>query len=138
MLNFEPNYWYVYIIRNKKIDWLYIGLHHQVSNKAYSNSSNSVLLKEAIDSGNTDEYIVWKGKNAEKAAALETYLINLAKTNMYNLYNKNSGGGFKGGARPKILTPEDYNVGENIIVHKIFPKSIEDDNEQEKIGRAHV
>ena len=58
MLNFEPNYWYVYIIRNKKIDWLYIGLHHQVSNKAYSNSSNSVLLKEAIDSGNTDEYIV--------------------------------------------------------------------------------
>ena len=74
MLNFEPNYWYVYLIRNTKTDSLYIGLHHQVSNKAYSNSSSSVLLKEAIDSGNTAEYIVWKGKNAEKAAALETYL----------------------------------------------------------------
>ena len=131
MLNFEPNYWYVYIIRNTKSDWLYIGLHHQVSNKSYSNSSGSVLLKEAIDTGNTNEYIVWKGKNAEKAAALETYLINLAKENLYDVYNNNSGGGFKGGARSKILTPEDYNIGENIIINKIYPKPIDDDNEQE-------
>ena len=131
MLNFEPNYWYVYIIRNNVTDWLYIGLHHQTSNKAYSNSSSSILLQEAIESGNTSEYIVWKGKNAEKAAALETYLINLAKENLYTVYNKNSGGGYKGGVNPKILTPEDYNVGENIIVHKIYPKSINDDDEVE-------
>jgi hypothetical protein len=131
MLNFEPNYWYVYLIRNTKTDSIYIGLHHQVSNKAYSNSSNSVLLKEAIDSGNTAEYIVWKGKNAEKAAALETYLINLAKEHQYHLYNKNSGGGHKGGARPTILTPEDYNIGENIIIRKLYPKSIETDDEEE-------
>ena len=131
MLNFEPNYWYVYIIRNTKTESLYIGLHHQVSNKSYSNSSSSVLLKEAIDSGIAAEYIVWKGKNAEKAAALETYLINLAKEHQYHVYNKNSGGGHKGGARPNILTPEDYNLGENIIVRKLYPKSIETDNEEE-------
>ena len=147
MLNFEPNNWYVYIICNNKTNWLYIGLHHQVGNKAYSNSSSSVLLKEAIENGNTSEYIVWKGKNSEKAAALETYLINLAKTNLYNLYNNNSGGGFKGGARPSILTAEDCNVGQNIILHKIYPKSVSDDDEFEinlklrklaEIGRAHV
>jgi predicted GIY-YIG superfamily endonuclease len=131
MLNFEPNYWYVYIIRNTKTDWLYIGLHHQSSNKQYTHSSSSVMLQEAIDSGYTKDYVVWKGKNAEKAAALETYLINLAKQNMYNVYNNNSGGGHKGGARPNILTPEDYNIGENIIVHKIYPKSISADNERE-------
>ena len=131
MLNFEPNNWYVYIICNNKTNWLYIGLHHQVGNKSYSNSSSSILLKEAIENGNTSEYIVWKGKNAEKAAALETYLINLAKTNLYNLYNNNSGGGFKGGARPSILTAEDCNVGQNIILHKIYPKSVSDDDEFE-------
>ncbi len=131
MLNFEPNYWYVYIIRNNVTDWLYVGLHHQVSNKAYSNSSDSVVLKEAIETGKTSEYIVWKGKNAEKAAALETYLINLAKTNGRNVYNKNSGGGFKGGADPKILNPEDYMTGENIIVHKMYPVPMIDDNEEE-------
>ena len=131
MLNFEPNYWYVYVIRNTKTDWLYIGLHHQSSNKQYTHSSSSVMLQEAIDSGYTKDYIVWKGKNAEKAAALETYLINLAKQNMYNVYNNNSGGGHKGGARPKILTPEDYNIGENIIIHKIYPKSISADDEME-------
>jgi len=131
MLNFEPNYWYVYVIRNNVTEWLYIGLHHQVSNKAYSNSSDSVVLKEAIESGKTSDHIVWKGKNAEKAAALETYLINLAKTNGRNVYNKNSGGGYKGGANPKILTPEDYMIGENIIIHKIYPKTVSDDNELE-------
>ncbi|QMP83875.1 MAG: hypothetical protein [Caudoviricetes sp.] len=131
MLNFEPNYWYVYIIRNNVTDWLYVGLHHQVSNKAYSNSSDSVVLKEAIETGKTSEYIVWKGKNAEKAAALETYLINLAKTNGRNVYNKNSGGGFKGGANPKTLTADDVMTGENIIIHKMYPKSVSDDNEHE-------
>lgn len=122
MINFEPNYWYVYIIRNVKNEWLYIGLHHQTTNKTYSNSSNSVLLQEAIDTGNVSYYTVWKGKNSEKAAALETYLINLAKNNNYSVYNRNSGGGYKGGARPKILTNEDCNMGENIILHKIYPK----------------
>lgn len=135
MLNFEPNYWYVYIIRNVKTDWLYIGLHHQVNNKEYSNSSSSVMLQEAIDSGFTEDYIVWKGKNSEKAAALETYLINLAKSSMYNLYNKNSGGGYKGGARPNILTPEDYNIGENVILHKIYPKSSSSEDEAEVNAR---
>lgn len=129
MLNFEPNYWYVYIIRNNKTNWLYIGLHHQTNNKEYSNSSSSLMLQEAIDSGFTEDYIVWKGKNSEKAAALETYLINLAKSNLINLYNNNSGGGHKGGARPSILTPEDYNIGENIILHNIYPKSVSSDNE---------
>lgn len=128
MINFEPNYWYVYIIRNNSTDWLYIGLHHQVGNKAYSNSSDSVVLKEAIETGKTSNYVVWKGKNAEKAAALETYLINLAKSSGRNVYNKNSGGGFKGGADPKILTPEDYMTGENIIVHKMYPRTISLDN----------
>ena len=131
MLNFEPNNWYVYIIHNNRTNWLYVGLHHQVGNKAYSNSSSSILLKEAIEKGNTSEYIVWKGKNSEKAAALETYLINLAKNNLYNLYNNNSGGGHKGGARPGILTPEDCNIGENIILHQVFPKSISNVDEYE-------
>lgn len=138
MLNFEPNYWYVYIIRNDVTDWLYIGLHHQVGNKAYSNSSDSVVLKEAIETGKTSDYIVWKGKNAEKAAALETYLINLAKDNGCYVYNKNSGGGYKGGANPKILTPEDYMTGENIILHKMYPKSVSDDNEQEMNARLRL
>lgn len=131
MINFEPNYWYVYVIRNNITDWLYIGLHHQINNKAYSNSSDSIILKEAIEAGKTSDYVVWKGKNAEKAAALETYLINLAKANGRNLYNKNSGGGFKGGADPKILTPEDYMTGENIIVHKMYPSPMVEDNEEE-------
>jgi predicted GIY-YIG superfamily endonuclease len=130
MLNFVPNNWYVYIIRNNKTNWLYIGLHHQVGNKPYSNSSSSVLLQEAIDAGDTSEYIVWKGKNSEKAAALETYLINLAKSNMRKIYNKNSGGGHKGGARPSVLTPEDYYIGENIILHEIYPKSVSSDDEE--------
>ena len=129
MLNFEPNYWYVYIIKNDVSGWLYIGLHHQVSNKSYSNSSSSVLLKEAIDSGITSEYIVWKGKNAEKAAALETHLINLAKTYNYDLYNMNCGGGYKGGARPEILTSEDCNLGENFIIYKNIPKPVYNDDE---------
>jgi len=131
MINFEPNYWYVYVIRNNVSDWLYVGLHHQVNNKPYNNSSDSVVLQEAIESGKASHYIVWKGKNAEKAAALETYLINLAKQSNRNVYNKNSGGGFKGGANPKILAADDIMIGENIILHNMYPKSVSDDNEQE-------
>jgi predicted GIY-YIG superfamily endonuclease len=130
MLNFEPNNWYVYIINNNRTNWLYVGLHNQQT-KAYTHSSSSVMLQDAIDKGETSDYIVWKGTNKEKAHALETYLINLAKDNGYNVYNMNSGGGYKGGARQNILTPEDYNIGENIILHKVFPKSIDTDDEVE-------
>jgi predicted GIY-YIG superfamily endonuclease len=130
MLNFEPNNWYVYIINNNHTNWLYVGLHNQQT-KSYTHSSGSVILQDAIDKGETSDYIVWKGTNKEKAHALETYLINLAKNNGYNVYNNNSGGGHKGGARQNILTPEDYNVGENIILHKVFPKSIDTDDEVE-------
>ena len=130
MLNFEPNNWYVYIITSNRTNWLYVGLHNQLT-KSYTHSSSSVMLQDAIDKGETSDYIVWKGANKEKAHALETYLINLAKDNGYNVYNMNSGGGYKGGARQNILTPEDYNIGENIILHKIFPKSIDTDDEVE-------
>ena len=121
MLNFEKNYWYVYILYNRNTDWFYIGLHNQTGNKSYSHSSSSVALKQAIIDGNVDEYIVFKGEDKEKAHALETYLINLAKENGVSVYNNNSGGGHKGGARQSILTAEDYSVGENMIIHRIFP-----------------
>lgn len=121
MLNFEKNYWYVYVLYNRKSDWFYIGLHHQVGNKSYSHSSSSVALKKAIEDGNVDEYIVFKGEEKEKAHALETYLINLAKENGVSVYNNNSGGGHRGGARQNILEEEDYSVAENMILHRIFP-----------------
>lgn len=122
MMLFVQNFWYVYILYNNTANWVYVGLHHHVGNKPYTNSSSSVMLQEAIDSGNISEYIVWKGVSKEKAHALETYLINLAKDNGYNLYNKNSGGGHAG-ASQKLLTPKDYEVGEKLIVSKIFPKN---------------
>jgi len=133
MLHFEQNYWYVYVLKNTKTDWLYIGLHNHQSNKPYSHSSSSVLLQEAIDSGNISEYIVWKGKVKEKAHALETYLINFAKNNGFNVYNKNSGGGHTGGARQKLLTPDDYTVGEQLILNNIEPKN-EDSVDESQIN----
>ena len=122
MLHFERNYWYVYVLKNTKSNWVYVGLHNHQGNKAYSHSSSSVLLQEAIDSGNISEHIVWKGVVKEKAHALETYLINFAKKYGFNLYNNNSGGGYAGGARTKILTAEDYAVGEDLIAHNIYPE----------------
>jgi len=140
MLNFEPNYWYVYTLHNKSINCFYIGLHHQIGNKPYSHSSNSVALKKAIEDGKVDEYIVYKGESKEKAHALETYLINLAKDNAVEIYNKNSGGGHRGGARQNILEENDYSVGENMIIRNIFPKKfsvnkyIEDNTRIEKLA----
>lgn len=134
MLNFEPNYWYVYILHNKTINWFYIGLHHQVGSKSYTHSSSSNSLQQAIDDGLVDEYIVFKGESKEKAHALETYLINLAKNNAIKVYNKNSGGGHRGGARQSILEENDYIVGENMLIHNIFPEkfSVEKYNELKK------
>jgi hypothetical protein len=122
MLSFEPNYWYVYILHNKSINCFYIGLHHQVGSKSYTHSSSSIFLQKAIEDNFIDEYIVYKGESKEKAHALETYLINLAKNNAIDLYNKNSGGGHRGGARQNILEEKDYIVGENMIIHNIFPE----------------
>lgn len=140
MLNFEPNYWYVYILHNNFANCFYIGLHHQTGNKAYSHSSNSIALKQAIEDGNVEEYIVYKGDSKEKAHALETYLINLAKDNAVEIYNKNSGGGHVGGARQNILEENDYIVGEKILIHNIFPnkfsvqKFLEENERIEKLA----
>jgi len=133
MLNFEPNYWYVYILHNNSINCFYIGLHHQIGSKSYTHSSSSIFLQKAIEDNLIDEYIVYKGESKEKAHALETYLINLAKNNAIDLYNKNSGGGYVGGARQSILEEKDYIVGENMIFYNIFPEkySVE---EYEKIN----
>jgi len=135
MLNFEPNYWYVYILHNNNAKSFYIGLHHQIGNKPYSHSSNSVSLKQAIEDGNVDEYIVYKGDSKEKAHALETYLINLAKDNGVEVYNKNSGGGHRGGARQNILEEKDYIVGENMLIHNIFPETFSVDKYIEENAR---
>lgn len=122
MLNFEPNNWYVYILHNTSSNWFYIGLHHQLGNNSYSHSSSSVALKQAIEDGKVKDYIVFKTKDSEKASALETYLINTAKQHDVKLYNNNSGGGHKGGARQSILTESDYKVGEDMLINNIFPK----------------
>ena len=115
---FKVGYSYVYIWYNVVKNKFYIGVHECVRKfDNYKFSSKDPDLIEAYNLGHLNRVLVLKTKNTKKAYALERHLIKFARDNGVMLYNQSGGGGYQGGADPKILEEKDYKVGENVLLY---------------------
>jgi hypothetical protein len=135
MIFFEPNKWYTYALVNHDENVIYFGIHHQKTYGGdYIHSSVNEELRNDIVNQKITPYVVFKGDGSklseEKAHALETHLINLAKKLQIDCYNGNSGGGFQGGARLNILEPKDLQIGEDILFNQKYPENESFDEEE--------
>lgn len=117
-MSFKVGYSYVYIWRNCVKNKFYIGVHECVKKfDNYKFSSKDPDLIEAYNLGHLNRILVFKAKNTKKAYALERHLIKFARDNGVMLYNQSGGGGYQGGADPKILEEKDYSHGENVLLY---------------------
>ena len=117
-MSFKIGYSYVYIWHNAVKCKFYIGVHECVKKfDNYKFSSKDPDLIEAYNLGHLNRILVLKTKNKQKAYALERHLIKFSRDNGVMLYNQSGGGGYHGGADPKILEENDYSYGENVLLY---------------------
>lgn len=140
-MSFQIGYSYVYIWYNNVKNKFYIGVHECVKKfDSYKFSSKDPDLIEAYNLGQLNRILVFKSRKTQKAYALERHLIKFARDNGVMLYNQSGGGGYHGGAEPKILTEQDYSIGETVLLDPMKFSQLNDSSEgdeEERIAYIH-
>lgn len=135
-MSFKVGYSYVYIWYNVVNSKFYIGVHECIKKfDDYKFSSKDPDLINAYNLGQLNRILVFKTKKTQKAYALERHLIKFARDNGMMLYNQSGGGGYQGGAEPKILVEEDYSMGENVLLDPTKFSQLNDSSEEDEEER---